>query len=167
MIEFLKIRQVKSPIRNEEEDAGIDFFVPYYSKEFEEALREKNPNVFISEDCFEVNPHGAILIPAGIKSKFDKNLALIACNKSGVCTNTQLVVGAQVIDSSYQGEWHIHLINTSDERVVIEYGKKLVQFVPFYINIDKHKVYDNISEDEFYTEKTTRGEGGFGSTGIK
>ena len=152
--------------RFKNEDGGIDLFVPAYSAEFENALRSKNPEIFISRYCFEVEPHGDVLIPAGIKSKFDKNLALIACNKSGVCTNTQLIVGAQVIDSSYQGEWHIHLINSSNERVTIEYGVKLVQFIPVYINTDEHEVVDNMTEDEFYTEKTARGEGGFGSTGI-
>lgn len=166
MIKFLKIRDVKNPQRKAGEDAGIDLFVPAYSVEFENALRSKNPEIFISKYCFEVEPHGDVLIPAGIKSKFDKNLALIACNKSGICTQTQLVVGAQVIDSSYQGEWHIHLINSSNERVTIEYGVKLVQFIPVYINTDEHEVVDNMTEDEFFAEKTTRGEGGFGSTGI-
>lgn len=167
MIEFLKIRNVKDPKRNPEEDAGIDFYVPSYSKQYKSDLRKENKNIFISEDCFEVPPHGSVVIPLGIKSKFDKNLSLIAKNKSGVCINTQLIVGACVIDSSYQGEWKLHLINTTNEYEYIEYDSKIIQFLPFYINTEKHKVYDNMSENEFYTEKTNRGEGGFGSTGLK
>lgn len=166
MIKFLKIRNVKDPKRNNGEDAGIDFFTPEYSPEFEEVLRLKNPNTNINEECIYVEPHRAVLIPAGIKSVFDSNLALIAHNKSGVCTKTQLVVGAQVIDSSYQGEWHIHVINTSDKMVRIDYGSKLTQFIPLYIYDGEFSIQENIPENEFFKNTTSRGAGGFGSTGL-
>lgn len=166
MIKFLKIRDVKTPKRNIG-DAGIDFFVPNYSKQFEKDLRNKNKNIFITEQCFSVEPHGAVLIPTGIKSEFSDNIVLVSMNKSGICTKTQLVVGACVIDSSYQGEWHIHLINTSNTSVAIEYGTKIVQFVPIELDTELIQVFEDIPESEFFTTKSDRGEGGFGSTGIK
>lgn len=166
MIEFLKIRNVKDPKRNNGEDAGIDFFVPEYNLIFHDDLLKKNPGLDIDYEGFVVQPHEAVLIPSGIKSKFDNNLALIAHNKSGVCTKTLLVVGAQVIDSSYQGEWHIHMINTSNEKVHIKYGSKLTQFIPLYIYNGEFSVQENIPENEFFENTTSRGAGGFGSTGI-
>lgn len=168
MLEFLKIRDVKSPKRNETSDAGIDFFVPEYTFDFHDALLKKNPELEITTNYFVVKPHKSVLIPTGIKSKFDPNIALVAFNKSGVCTKTQLIAGAAVIDYSYMGEIHIHVINTSDEPVKIEYGTKLMQFIPLVINNEKLDVKENITAEEFYIDKTSeRGEGGFGSTGIQ
>lgn len=166
MIKFLKIRDVKSPKRNAGEDAGIDCFVPEYNLVFHMDMKRKNPDLQIDVSGFVVEPHKAVLIPTGLKSEFDKNLALVAMNKSGICTKTQLIAGACVIDSSYHGEWHIHMINTSDRPVKIEYGMKLIQFVPLVINTDEFEVYENTPEYDFFSYLSERGEGGFGSTGI-
>ena len=106
------------------------------------------------------------MIPSGIKSKFPNSLALVANNKSGIATKKKLVFGASVIDASYQGEWHLHLINTSDNYQEISCGTKVIQFIPHLISTDELEVLD-LSPEEFYTEKTSRGDGGFGSTGLK
>jgi len=45
-IKFLKIRDVKNPVRAHQYDAGIDFFVPKFNKDFIEVLMEKNPQLF-------------------------------------------------------------------------------------------------------------------------
>jgi len=45
-IKFLKVRKVKSPTRAFEFDAGIDFFVPEFTKLFIRDLKEKNALVF-------------------------------------------------------------------------------------------------------------------------
>ena len=168
MIEFLKTRDVKDPIRNVDENAGIDFFIPEKSDSMIAEIVGFNPNITFSGNTIIIPPHEDILLPAGIKSKFDKNLALIANNKSGICTKKKLIFGASVIDSSYQGEWHIHLINTSKFEQRIEFGQKIVQFIPTVISTEEHKMYDLIftTEKEFYPEKTNRGDGGFGSTGV-
>ena len=48
-ISFLKIREVKSPDRAHAFDAGIDFFVPKFTPEFINDLKEKNPDIFVEE----------------------------------------------------------------------------------------------------------------------
>jgi dUTP pyrophosphatase len=45
-VKFLKIRNVKSPDRANQFDAGIDFYVPKFEADFVKALKEKNPEVF-------------------------------------------------------------------------------------------------------------------------
>ena len=45
-IKFLKVREVKSPTRAYDLDAGIDFYVPKFKKEFIKDLKDKNPLVF-------------------------------------------------------------------------------------------------------------------------
>lgn len=121
---------------------------------------------FILGNTIQIAPHKAIIIPTGIMSKFGPELALIANNKSGIATKKQLIFGASVIDASYQGEWHINLINTSDEYQYLEFGKKAVQFIPHLISTDPVEIVD-MTPEEFYTEKTKRGDGWQGSTDKK
>ncbi len=161
-LEFIKVRNVKSPIRDASENAGIDFFVPEKSAFTEEELDKLG---IVRDNKIVIEPHCDVCIPSGIKSKFPNNLALIANNKSGICTKKKLIVGASVIDCSYQGEWHFHLINTSKHFQEIEFGQKIIQFIPTVIATDEVVVSD-LPEEEFFSEKTKRGEGGFGSTGV-
>lgn len=167
MVKFLKIRDVKSPIRDLG-NAGFDCFVPNFSEDFMNKLIEKNPDLLIDETGVVVDPGQAVLIPSGLKTAFADNIALEANNKSGVATKRMLVYGASVIDSSYQGEIHLHLINVGRASQKIVYGEKIMQFIPRIIDTDTHEVFDSsdIAEEEFFNGvKTARGEGGFGSTG--
>jgi len=166
MVKFLKIREVKNPERREG-DAGFDVYVPNLTEEFLEALKAKNPDIDISVDGIKLGPGEAVNIPTGLKTKFPPNIALEANNKSGVATKKKLVYGASVVDSSYQGEIHAHLINVGTDVQVIKYGEKVVQFIPRIIDTDCHEIYENMTDEEFYEgEVTARGAGAFGSTGI-
>lgn len=49
-IKFLKVRDVNSPKRAYQFDAGIDFFVPKFTPKFIEDLKEINPDVF-GQEC--------------------------------------------------------------------------------------------------------------------
>lgn len=147
---FAKIRNVKSPARGTELSAGIDFFIP-------EDWNEHRP--------YNIGPGEDILIPSGIKARVPKGYALIAFNKSGIATKQKLIVGACVVDEDYQGEIHIHLINTSaTASVTIEPGMKIAQFILIPVS---YAMPEEIGIDDLYTEATARGEGAFGSTGNK
>ena len=175
-IQFTKIRKVKSPKRANSHDAGTDFFIPDYTKEFVDALKAKNENnrlmfqIFIGDDGEEMEiqifPHEQINIPSGIKVNIlDKNTYLEAENKSGVATKYRLVTGAKVIDADYQGEIHLNLINTSNDIVKIRTGQKIVQFIhKEYIDTDWSEI---TNEDYDKIEVSDRGTGGFASTGEK
>lgn len=64
------------------------------------------------------------------------------------------------IDADYRGEIGVILVNLSNEEFTIENGERVAQMV-----IAKH---EHISWEEVDTlEETTRGAGGFGSTGDK
>jgi len=179
-MQFIKTRQVKDPVRVVEENAGIDIFIPDNTPEFVAALFAKNPGLFLDDHDevpdktsyfnpllgeITIAPHRDIIIPSGIRSKFGPELALIANNKSGIATKKKLIFGASVIDCSYQGEWHLHLINTSDDYQTISCGQKAIQFIPHLISTEPVEVLD-LTPEEFYTEKTSRGEGWQGSTGL-
>ena len=138
-----KLRNVKTPNRGTESSAGIDFYVP---EDFETTVLKSGESV---------------LIPSGIKMQLPRGYALIAFNKSGVAVKQGLSVGACVVDEDYEGEIHLHMINTSDKDQVIATGQKLVQFVLIPV------AYFDIEEVEaLQSRNTERGAGGFGSTGL-
>ena len=90
-------------------------------------------------------------------------------NKSGVAFNQKLIVGAEIIDSSYEGEMNLHVFNASNTSVEIDFGQKLVQGVPIVIDTDPIEVLDSetVSVEKFYSgHDHSRGEGKFGSTGL-
>tara|TARA_Y100001973_G_C5201708_1_gene338259 strand:+ start:2044 stop:2484 length:441 start_codon:yes stop_codon:yes gene_type:complete len=146
-MKFSRIRDVKIPTRANSTDAGIDFFIPndYDGK------TELSPG----ESCF---------IPSGVKVNVPEGFALIAFNKSGVAVKKGLHVGACVVDCGYQGEIHINLTNVSAEDQTISAGDKIVQFILLPL---ASPYIEEVNELDLYTEESSRGEGGFGSTGTK
>lgn len=176
-IEFTKIRKVKSPTRANCHDAGTDFYIPEFTNTFYDDLLLKNEKNNISykleidsQGCevlkMTLAPHAQINIPSGIKVNIlDKNTYLDANNKSGVATKYHLVVGAKVVDADYQGEIHLNMINTGDEKVTLCTGQKIVQFIhKEYIGTD----WSEITNEEYdMIEHSDRGTGGFASSGEK
>ena len=142
-----KIRDVKTPTRANSTDAGVDFFIP---NEYD-GKTELSPG----ESCF---------IPSGIKVNVPEGYVLIAFNKSGVATKKGLHVGACVVDCGYQGELHINLTNVSAEDQIISAGDKIVQFVLLPLG---DPAIELVEENNLYETVSTRGEGGFGSSGTK
>ncbi len=142
-----RVRDVKLPTRGTNESAGIDFYVP---NDYPESL------------C-TIEPGERFFIPSGIRANVPDGYALIAFNKSGVALKQGLSVGASVVDSDYQGEIHLHLVNTSSNTQTIEPGQKLVQFL--LIEVD-HCVIEEVGDDYLFSVESERGAGGFGSTGV-
>lgn len=170
-LKFLKIRDVKSPVRGTVEAAGVDFFVPNYNEKFENDLREKNPAISINtvdnnELYIKLEPGHRVLIPSGIKTWMTPGTALIAANKSGVASKKGLIFGAQVVDSDYAGEVHISVINTSNDVVMIKTGEKLIQFIHTPVLLTEPEEVDEYIFNSLH-DKSQRGNGGFGSTGVQ
>ncbi len=64
------------------------------------------------------------------------------------------------VDADYRGEIGVILVNLSNEAFVIENGERIAQLI-----IAKHERAEWIEVPEL--SETSRGEGGFGSTGVK
>lgn len=64
------------------------------------------------------------------------------------------------VDADYRGEIGVILVNLSNEDFVIENGERIAQLI-----IAKHERADWVEVQEL--SETSRGEGGFGSTGVK
>jgi dUTP pyrophosphatase len=65
-----------------------------------------------------------------------------------------------VIDSNYTGEWLVGLVNLGQDDYAIEVGQKIAQVL-----IQKVECPEIEEVEEL--ELTNRGDGGFGSTGIR
>ena len=143
-LSFIKTKDVKSPVRGQPSDAGIDFFIP---EDFE---------------TIELKPGEDILIDSGIKVIVPRDYALIFKEKSGVAVKKKLTLGASVIDSDYRGVVHFHLFNNGTVPQTISAGEKIVQGIVFPISLCEPK---EITEENYNLNCTERGEGGFGSTG--
>ena len=64
------------------------------------------------------------------------------------------------VDADYRGEIGVILVNLSNEVFVVENGERIAQLI-----IAKHERAEWIEVQEL--TETSRGEGGFGSTGVK
>jgi dUTP pyrophosphatase len=64
------------------------------------------------------------------------------------------------VDADYRGEIGVILVNLSNENFTIENGERVAQLI-----IAKHERAEWIQVQEL--SETVRGEGGFGSTGVK
>jgi dUTP pyrophosphatase len=64
------------------------------------------------------------------------------------------------VDADYRGEIGVILVNLSNEDFVIENGERIAQLI-----IAKHERAEWFEVNEI--SETSRGEGGFGSTGVK
>lgn len=144
MLKYTKVKDVKSPVRGHETDAGIDFFVP---NDFEEVT---------------LKPGEDVLINSGIKVIVPRGYALIFKEKSGVATKKKLTIGAAVVDSDYRGVVHFHLFNNGLVDQTISAGDKIIQGLLVPIALDNLEL---ISNDDYALYETERAEGGFGSTG--
>lgn len=143
-MKFTKTKDVKSPVRAHDTDAGIDFFVPNDSH------------------VLFLGPGDDVCIDSGIKVIVPEGYALIFKEKSGVALNKKLTVGAAVVDSDYRGVVHFHLFNNGTDDQKILPGEKIIQGLLVPISLEQ---VEEISNEEYDKDDTERGAGGFGSTG--
>ena len=96
-----------------------------------------------------------------LKTHIPEGYMLEIKNKSGIASKRQLVVGACVVDPGYDGEIYVNLHNIGCETQVIKPGDKIAQAVLVPV---VHCGIEEATEDNL-NNGSTRGEGGFGSTG--
>lgn len=108
---------------------------------------------------FTIPARGDYLLPLDIAFDIPFGWDLSVYNKSGIATKKHLSKGAELIDSDYTGNCHIHLFNHSDEPASFSAGQKVAQLVMREVWMGKLELVDSVDKT------TTRGDGGFGSTG--
>ncbi len=109
-----------------------------------------------------IKPHETKFIKTGVAMAIPKGLMGLLFARSGLASKRGLAPANKVgvVDSDYRGEILVALHNHTDIDQSIEPNERIAQmvFVPYV------KGLFNIVDD---LDETTRGSGGFGSTGIK
>ena len=174
-LKFTKVRDVKSPVRWTSVSSWIDFFIPNHLEPEDVKLTPTvnglrlipqdivwNEKIYIPAWCW-------ILIPSWIKVLMDWDVdgtyEMVLYNKSWVAVKYNLLVWANVIDNDYRGEFNIHLINASNEQVILEFGQKIVQWIIRKVYLPEPEEISN--EDYELNANTERGEWWFWSTWTK
>ncbi len=111
---------------------------------------------------FELKPFERKKIPTGIKISIPKGYAGFVQPRSGLAANYGISIlnTPGLIDSGYRGEVCAILINLDPKNVFkFKKGDKICQLVIQKVERVKIKINEDLGD-------TSRGEGGFGSTGI-
>lgn len=102
------------------------------------------------------------IIPTGLYIALPEGYEAQVRPRSGLALKHGITVlnSPGTIDADYRGELGVLLINLSTEPFVIEAGERIAQMV-----IARHEQDEFVLVDEL--DKTERGEGGYGHTGVK
>lgn len=114
-------------------------------------------DLFASEET-AVGAGDRTVVPTGIAMEIPDGYVGLIWDKSGLSNNHGLKTLGGVIDAGYRGEIKVGLVNTSHEDYVVHAGEKVAQML---IQKVEHGAIEEVSE----LSDTSRGEGGFGSTG--
>lgn len=112
-----------------------------------------------------IQPHTTHLIPTGLSIFLsDPNYCAMILPRSGLGHKHGVILGNSVglIDADYQGPLMISCFNRSQNDFIVEPGMRIAQLIITPVVRPTWKIVES-----FETEATTRGEGGFGSTGVK
>ena len=110
----------------------------------------------------KIEPGKTTIIPTGVSVSIPKNFEIQIRPRSGLAAKNQITVlnTPGTIDADYRGEIKVILINLSKETFVVENGARIAQMVVCPVIKAKLKEVDSL-------DNTSRGSGGFGSTGMK
>lgn len=111
-----------------------------------------------ANETVTIQPGQAVKIKTGVAMEIPNGYVGLMWDKSGLSTNHKLKSLGGVIDSGYRGESLLGIINLGTEPYTLEKGHKVVQML-----IQKVEHPEVIEVDEL--SDTSRGAGGFGSTG--
>lgn len=112
---------------------------------------------------FVLQPGQRALVPTGVRVQLPAGTALFVMPRSGLAVKHGVTVlnAPGVVDSGYRGEIFVPLINHDlTESFVIEPGDRIAQMVVMRVPEVAFKPVATLDE-------SARGEGGFGSTGVK
>lgn len=151
MLEYYCLPHCKhKPVRANPSDAGLDLCFnptwPHWSA--------------------AIQPGESMILPTGLKFGIPHGYMLQIMNRSGNAAKKQLMVGACVVDSGYDGEVFVNLHNVGNNTQTIESGMKIAQAVLIPV---VHARFVETSNDNLYDWSpitiSNRGDGALGSTG--
>jgi dUTP pyrophosphatase len=107
-----------------------------------------------------IAPMERVQVHTGLRIAIPEGCVGLVWDKSGRSQKEGLKVLGGVIDAGYRGEWLVGLVNLSDTEVVLEKYAKVAQVL-----VQRVLQPGIVEVHDLHTEKTERGERGFGSSG--
>lgn len=109
-----------------------------------------------------LEPMKRVIVPTGLYFEIPAGYEIQVRPRSGLAAKHGITVlnSPGTIDADYRGELKVILVNLSSEPFVIEKGERIAQIV---LASHAHIEWEETSE----LSDSERGEGGFGSTGVK
>lgn len=103
---------------------------------------------------------GHALIPTGLRIALPTNVAGLILPRSGLAYKHRITVlnAPGLIDPGYRGEVNVILVNLGNDPFTIHHGDRIAQLLPISIS-------PNLTWIAGVLPDSTRGPGGFGSTG--
>ncbi|MGD8427823.1 MAG: dUTP diphosphatase [Balneolaceae bacterium] len=135
-----------------------DLPLPSYESEFAAGMDIRAA----IEESIELKPGMRKLIPTGLQMALPKGYEAQIRPRSGLAYRNGITMlnTPGTIDSDYRGELKVLAVNLGEESYLIQHGDRLAQMVIApVLQVDVIQV-EALSETE-------RGDGGFGSTGVK
>lgn len=115
-----------------------------------------------TDESITINPGETQFIHTGLAMEIPEGLVGLIYARSGMACKKGVAPANKVgvIDSDYRGEIIVAFYNHSETPLVVNNGERVAQMVyaPYY-----HAQFTEVDE----LEDSVRGEGGFGSTGVK
>lgn len=114
------------------------------------------------QEPVEIAPLRRVMIPTGLSVALPEGTEAQIRPRSGLAAKHGITVlnSPGTIDADYRGEIKVILVNLSDEPFTVQPGERIAQMVV--------SRYEQVSWDETDSlEGTDRGDGGFGSTGVR
>ena len=115
-----------------------------------------------NEQPIKIDPLRRAIVPTGLFLEIPAGYEVQVRPRSGLAAKKGITVlnAPGTIDADYRGEVCVILVNLSSEPFVVEKGERIAQLV-----LSRHECIEwdecrSLSESE-------RGDGGFGSTGVK
>lgn len=105
-----------------------------------------------------VPPRDRAMVCLGISASFPKGYVFFVKDRSGLAARSGITTMAGVIDPGYRGEYKVVLYNTTDEPYDVKVGDRVAQAA---ILPKPDVTVEEVDE----LDDTSRGEGGFGSSG--
>ncbi len=132
--------------------------VPTFGTEFSAGADLYN----LSDSPITIAPGETVLIHTGLAFEIPVGYCGLVFARSGLASKRGLAPANKVgvVDSDYRGECMVALHNHSDKMQTVEGGERVAQFVIVPFLKPEYELADELTD-------TTRGGGGFGSTGTK
>lgn len=104
-------------------------------------------------------PNEPVAVPTGLSIELPKGYVALIWDKSGLALKEGIKTMAGVCDANYRGEYKVVLLNTTNQYYYVDKGDKLAQVLI-------QPVMSAVVEEVTELSETSRGKGGFGSTGM-